>query len=554
MKPSFRLYAFITILLYFFTPLRLYTSTFLYAKEVTLDFINSKPKSIYRDYYIWRYLNQRDINSSTAIKLLGKMKRVNLRRFLRFAKKIDDPAYKKILKCYKMLPLEFTKSDADCIKIGLSAYDMTKLDKKSLLKVKKIVESIYPKQAKLIDIFLSDLPFEALLDSDEDTFFDLFNRVGSNFREKKLNQFIPKNYIERLTKNKRFNYSIKLIVTNPKLTALQLSLLDINSSSLNAKANFYLFLNALKYRQKSLALSYLKIAEDKFYYRFDKDKCIFWRYLATKEKKALKKLSKSVDKNIYSLYALEILKENPKNIISDLKCKQAKPKIDITDPFEWLKVLNKLNKKDTNATKIARNFKSCDELPYKAFALERANYKNSYFIMPYKRYLKNYTKDEIALILAIARQESRFIPPSISTSYALGMMQFMPFLAKATAKELKIKNFDTDEMFKPKIAYKFAYKHIKYLKRKLKHPLLVAYAYNGGIGFTRRMLKKGLFKNSEYEPFYSLEIVPYDESKRYAKKVLANYVIYKNLLGEKVSIIALLQSLIEPYSRKSSQK
>ncbi len=545
MKPSLRLYTF-TILLLF--------ATFSCAKEITLDFISSKPKSIYRDYYIWRYLNSKDVNSSTATILLGKMKRVNLRRFLRFAKKIDDPNYKKVLQCYKMKPLEFTKSDADCIAMGLSAYDMTKLDKKSLLKIKKIVESIYPKKAKLIDIFLSNLPFEALLENDKDTFFDIFNRVGSTYRTKNLNKFIPKEYADELINSKRFNYTIKLIVTNPKLTALQLSLLDINSSRLNAKANFYLFLNALKYKQKKLALNYLKIAEDKFYYRFDKDKCIFWRYLATKDKKALKDLSKSVDKNIYSLYALEILKKNPKNIISGLKCKQTNPKIDITDPFEWLKVLNRLNKKDANATKIAGGFKSCDELPYKAFALERANYKNSYFIMPYKRYLKKYTKDEIALILAIARQESRFIPPSISTSYALGMMQFMPFLAKATAKQLKIKNFDTDEMFKPKIAYKFAYKHIKYLKRKLKHPLLVAYAYNGGIGFTRRMLKKGLFKNGEYEPFYSLEIVPYNESKRYAKKVLANYIIYKNLLGEKVSIITLLQNLTEPYSRKSSQK
>jgi len=545
LKLSLRLYTFTTLLLF---------ATFSCAKEITLDFISSKPKSIYRDYYIWRYINSKDINSSTALMLLGEMKRVNLRRFFKFAKIIDDPAYKKVLKCYKMMPKEFLRSDADCIDMGFSSYDATKLDKNSLLKVKKIVERVYPKKGKMIDIFLSDLPFEALLDSDKDTFFDVFNRVGSTYRSKNFDKFISREYIDRLANDKRFNYTVKLIVTNPKLIPLQLSLLDINSSKLNAKSNFYLFLNALKYKQKKLALSYINIAEKKFYYRFDKDKVLFWKYLITKKKRYLEDLAKSVDKNIYSLYALEILKKNPKNIISDLKCKHTNPKIDITDPFEWLKVLNKLNKKDTNATKIAKSFKSCDELPYKAFALERANYKNSYFIMPYKKYLKNYTKDEIALILAVARQESRFIPPSISTSYALGMMQFMPFLAKATAKQLKIKNFDTDEMFKPKIAYKFARKHLKYLRKKLKNPLLIAYAYNGGIGFTRRMLKNGLFKGGQFEPFYSLEIVPYDESKRYAKKVLANYVIYKNLLGEKVSIITLLQNLTEPYSRKSSQK
>ncbi len=119
----------------------------------------------------------------------------------------------------------------------------------------------------------------------------------------------------------------------------------------------------------------------------------------------------------------------------------------------------------------------------------------------------------------------------------------MPFLAKATAKVKRIKDFDLDDMFKPAIAYGFAYDHIDYLKKKLKHPLFIAYAYNGGIGFTKRMLKSGLFKKNKYEPFLSMELVPYDESRRYAKKVLANYIIYKNILGEKVTLKALLKKL-----------
>ncbi len=55
--------------------------------------------------------------------------------------------------------------------------------------------------------------------------------------------------------------------------------------------------------------------------------------------------------------------------------------------------------------------------------------------MPYYDNIKDYNKTRQALILAIARQESRFIPTAISVSYALGMMQFMPFLANHIGKK-----------------------------------------------------------------------------------------------------------------------
>ncbi len=85
----------------------------------------------------------------------------------------------------------------------------------------------------------------------------------------------------------------------------------------------------------------------------------------------------------------------------------------------------------------------------------------------------------------------------------------------------------------------------------MKHPLLVAYAYNGGIGFTRRMLKNGLFsKNSKFkqlEPFLSMELVPYKETRKYGKKVLANYYIYKHHLDKENKVT--LKSLFETISQ-----
>lgn len=163
-----------------------------------------------------------------------------------------------------------------------------------------------------------------------------------------------------------------------------------------------------------------------------------------------------------------------------------------------------------------------------------------------------------ALILAIARQESRFVPSAVSVSYALGMMQFMPFVANDIGKKkLGIPGFKEDDMFKPRVAYEFANYHLNYLEKYLKNPIFVAYAYNGGLGFTRRMITGGkLFnantsKYARFEPFISMELVPYAESREYAKKVLANYVIYSSILGSNIKISKFFEKLAIPGGAES---
>ena len=116
--------------------------------------------------------------------------------------------------------------------------------------------------------------------------------------------------------------------------------------------------------------------------------------------------------------------------------------------------------------------------------------------------------------------------------------------SKAIAKELD-EAYDIDKQLDPKTNLKYANHHLDFLEKRLKHPLFIAYAYNGGIGFTSRMLKSGLFKEVKYEPYLSMELLPYDETKKYGKKVLANYYVYQNYLNskKKVSLSTLFQML-----------
>ena len=165
--------------------------------------------------------------------------------------------------------------------------------------------------------------------------------------------------------------------------------------------------------------------------------------------------------------------------------------------------------------------------------------------MPYQESTASLNNDTKALIYALARQESHFIPSAISRSFALGVMQIMPFLIEALAKQKK-ETAALEEMFDPDKNIKYATKHLSYLKKHLYHPLFIAYAYNGGIGFTKKHLLKGTFKEGSYEPYLSMELMANRESREYGKKVLANYVIYKKILNEEVKITSLFESLTEP--------
>ena len=150
--------------------------------------------------------------------------------------------------------------------------------------------------------------------------------------------------------------------------------------------------------------------------------------------------------------------------------------------------------------------------------------------------LKNLNTKQKALFYALARQESRFIPAQTSRSYAIGLMQMMPFLIRSFRPKEKFEDFWRDD-----VNVKYAKKHLLWLMKNLNNnPLFVAYAYNGGIGFTKRKVIPYFKYKGEFEPFLSMEMIPYSESREYAKKVLTNYVIYMNLLGQKITLHQLL--------------
>ena len=503
-------------------------------EKITMQWLEKQPTSFAKDFYIWRYLNK-EISAKESNQALGQVRYLNNKILYRYINKSDDINLQDYKKCMRAKTKNLLNKEAYCIEAGLSVYDATKLSNKELSKIINKSKVEYPAFTKKLEIIQSKVPFETLIKQDKETFFNTFNQCGGKYRVKNFNHYFPTQVFTKLKDDKKFAQTIKLIVTNLQMRKAQISLLKLSPEGLDFKSVFHLAINAIRHKKEDLALVYLEDAFGKAYFRMQKDNILFWQYKLTNDAKYLDTLSNSWDVNIYSLFAQNILKKENKNIVYNLKqTKEYLKNYDISNPFEWLSVLNKSKKMTDEKLKKYQNIFTTDEtLGHLAFVQERyTRYRKSFFVTPYEKYLSGLSKHRKSLIYAIGRQESRFIPTSISSSYAMGTMQIMPFLSKAIAKELK-EPYNIFEQFDAKTNLRYANHHLNYLERKLNHPLFIAYAYNGGIGFTKRLLKTNLFKKGKYEPFLSMELLPYDETKKYGKKVLINYFVYTNYFNEK---------------------
>ncbi|RUM64021.1 MAG: lytic transglycosylase domain-containing protein [Sulfurospirillum sp.] len=533
--------------------LSLIFATSLTAETIPFSFFHDKPRSTAKDFYIYRFLDQ-NISAQEARALLGEVNNMNWKLFDRFADKVDDFAFERVKYCRHLAPERFAGKDSDCIMVGLTPYKATRLPVKILEEIADNIAFRYPKQAALYKA-IATRDFRFMTKLDPRLFLQVFNQTGKKYRESWFNHPLPPKLLVTLSGYSAFNTAIDKIVRDPKLDKLQHSLLKFDSSKLSAESNFLLGINALKQGHKEVAIWYFKLSAKKAWSNFAKDKAIFWQYLTTQDSKLLHELiEKSKDINLYTLFAHEKLGTFPKNIIVTIDPKQPRAPFDITDPFIWHKLYKAFKRRDFPDQKskeaAALQLNSNDTQPHVARLLYSYKENLHYYLFAYRRYIHTLEPHRQALILALARQESRFIPTAVSYSYALGLMQFMPFLAKAVAKESGMKDFRYEKMFDPKIAYRFADIHLDFLEKHLFHPLMVAYAYNAGAGYTRREIIQNdhLFTSKRYEPFLSMELLPNAQARRYGKKVLANYIVYARLMGLKdVTLLTLLQALTKKH-------
>ena len=150
--------------------------------------------------------------------------------------------------------------------------------------------------------------------------------------------------------------------------------------------------------------------------------------------------------------------------------------------------------------------------------------------------LGGFTVDR-ALLFAVMRQESQFLTHVQSNAGAVGVMQLMPATAHAMAKrtgvalQRKVQRAP-DPLADPEVNMALAQEYIVSLieqERIGENLVLIAAAYNCGPGALQRWRSSPEFGK---DPLLFIESIPSRETRTFTERVLANYWIYRERLGQ----------------------
>jgi len=149
------------------------------------------------------------------------------------------------------------------------------------------------------------------------------------------------------------------------------------------------------------------------------------------------------------------------------------------------------------------------------------------------------------LLYAIARQESRFAPDIVSSAGAVGLMQLMPGTARWVAKQLAHIDYNSARIAQVDLNTQFGAYYFKYWHERLdRMPALAAAAYNAGPSRAQAW-RPSL---APLEGAIWVETIPFNETRDYVKKVLANTMLYANALNRPYVSLSTRLGTIMPRS------
>jgi len=168
------------------------------------------------------------------------------------------------------------------------------------------------------------------------------------------------------------------------------------------------------------------------------------------------------------------------------------------------------------------------------------------YMMPFRSEFTAAARDQGVgeeLLYGIARQESRFVPDIVSSAGAMGLMQLMPGTARWVAKQLARSDFRPAHVTKVDLNTQFGAYYFKYWQDRLDGlPALAAAAYNAGPGRAQAWRPSV----TPLEGAIWVETIPFNETRDYVKKVLANAMIYTHALDRPYAALSARLGTIAP--------
>lgn len=203
---------------------------------------------------------------------------------------------------------------------------------------------------------------------------------------------------------------------------------------------------------------------------------------------------------------------------------------------EWLFTLRSFDdKRLLAAAELARRAEVYDRAIQAADRTERLHNFSLRYPVPYRDVFQEYARTQqldVAWVLGLVRQESRFVSYARSGAGAAGLMQVMPRTARYVASRMKMRDFRQHRVTDVQTNVTLGTGYMRIVLEQLGHPVLASAAYNAGPARAKRWRADRPLEGAIYA-----ETIPFAETREYVKKVTANSVFYAALLENRVTPI-----------------
>ncbi len=159
---------------------------------------------------------------------------------------------------------------------------------------------------------------------------------------------------------------------------------------------------------------------------------------------------------------------------------------------------------------------------------------------------------EKALVLALIRQESGFMPEVVSPAGARGLMQLLPTTASKVARAIKVK-FSAGKLDDPDFNVRLGSAYLGDLLSDFQGSYILALAsYNAGPGRARRWIREyGDPREGSVDVVDWIEMIPFTETRNYVQRVMESVAVYRRRLGKPAG--PTLEADLKRWARRTAE-
>ena len=316
------------------------------GKILSYEEIKNEPKSLAKDYYIYRLIDETKYNKAeiralkqSIFRYKGKLKDKLDRIFgaIRPPKRPD--------RCAGVTSANILDANLTCKKARSYPNFIAKLSPSVRETLASQLESHQDAASRnavnLLRGFNDENPSEYFMQSrNAQNYFLYYDYLKGAGKDALIDINADAAFVSELASQKGFKAVLNDALINRKYPHLRRSLTGVDPSAVEKDVAFMLGVNAVMQGDEGAALAFFSRAAASFEKPHDVHNAKFWIYLLNGDQNVLRQLDSSDYYSLYALYAKEVLGDRNLNIIIPNPAKNSIEGYDITDPFAWVRTKN----------------------------------------------------------------------------------------------------------------------------------------------------------------------------------------------------------------------